>query len=113
MQISEHVHLVGSEQFGLSHPLDCSCYLLDGGSALGLVDSGLGLGVDDILANVASAGFDSGKITHLLITHAHVGHWGGAALFRERTGAEVWAPAAQRRCGLLWRQTGDPEPGRV
>lgn len=96
MQISDHVYLVGSEQFGLSHPLDSSCYLLDGGSALGLVDSGLGLGVDDILANVEASGFDSKKISHLLITHAHVGHWGGAGLLRERTGAEVWAPAEQQ-----------------
>ena len=96
MQISDHVYLVGSEQFGLSHPLDSSCYLLDGGSALGLVDSGLGLGVDDILANVKACGFDSKKISHLLITHAHVGHWGGAGLLREKTGAEVWAPAEQQ-----------------
>lgn len=91
MRISEHVYLVGSEQFGLSHPLDCSCYLIDGGSALGLVDTGLGLGVDDILANVRADGFDPQAITHILITHAHAGHWGGAPEIRERTGAQVWA----------------------
>ena len=84
MRISDHVYLVGSDQFGLSHPLDSSCYLLDGGSSLGLVDGGLGLGVDDILANVEASGFDSKKISHVLITHAHAGHWGGAALLRER-----------------------------
>ncbi len=72
MQISERIHLVGSEQIAISHPLDCNCYLLNGGSALAIVDSGLGLGVDDILANVE-----------------------GAAALRERTGAEVWAPADQ------------------
>ena len=53
MQISPHIHLVGSEQFGLSHPLDCNCYLIDGGSELALVDAGLGLGNGDILANIA------------------------------------------------------------
>ena len=93
MRISEHVYLVGSEQFALSHPLDGNCYMIDGGSALALVDTGLGLGVDDIIANVESAGFDPKKLTHVLITHAHAGHWGGAAAIRERTGAEVWAPA--------------------
>jgi len=107
MQISEHVYLVGSEQFGLSHPLDSSCYLLDGGTALGLVDCGLGLGVDDILANVEAAGFDGGKISHVLITHAHVGHWGGAAKIRERTGAEVWAPAQHRN----YMDNPEEEPG--
>jgi hydroxyacylglutathione hydrolase len=92
MQISEHIYLVGSEQFGLSHPLDCNCYLIDGGSALGLVDNGTGMGVDDILANIASAGFDPQSLTHILVTHAHLGHWGGSAALREKTGGKVWAP---------------------
>lgn len=90
MQISQHVYLVGSEQFGLSHPLDCSCYLLDGGSSLGLIDAGLGLGVDDIIANIRAAGFEPEKLTHILITHAHAGHWGGAVELRNRVGAQVW-----------------------
>jgi glyoxylase-like metal-dependent hydrolase (beta-lactamase superfamily II) len=96
MQISERIYLVGSEEFALSHALDCNCYLIDGGSALGIVDSGLGLGVDEMLANVKAHGFSPDRISHVLITHAHLGHWGGAAGFRERTGAEVWAPANQR-----------------
>jgi glyoxylase-like metal-dependent hydrolase (beta-lactamase superfamily II) len=90
MRISDHIYLVGSEQFGLSHPLDCSCYLIDGGSALGLIDAGLGLGVDDLLANITAAGFDPQALTHILITHAHAGHWGGALELRKRLGAQVW-----------------------
>jgi hydroxyacylglutathione hydrolase len=93
MQISPHVHLAGSEQFGLSHPLDCNCYLIDGGAELSLVDAGLGLGVDDILANIAAAGFRPEKLSHIIITHSHIGHWGGAAGIRRQTGAQVWAPA--------------------
>jgi len=91
MQISPHVHLVGSEQMGLSHPLDCSCYLLDGGSASALVDAGLGLGGDEILANIQAARLAGAPLTHILITHAHLGHWGGARWLRERTGAQIWA----------------------
>ena len=64
MKISDRIYLVGSEQFALSHPLDCNCYLIDGGNALGLIDTSLGLGVDDILKNVADDGFDPGKISH-------------------------------------------------
>ncbi len=92
MRISEHLYLVGSEQFGLSHPLDSNCYLIDGGSALALVDTGVGLGVDDILANIEADGFDPKNLTHILITHAHFGHWGGAGEIRQRTGAKVGCP---------------------
>jgi glyoxylase-like metal-dependent hydrolase (beta-lactamase superfamily II) len=90
VKISPSIHLVGSEQFGLSHPLDCNCYLLDGGSALALVDAGLGLGAADILENIDASGFDPRKLTHILITHSHIGHWGGASRIREQTGAEIW-----------------------
>ena len=65
MKVSDRICLVGSEQFALSHPLDCNCYLIDGGNALGLIDTSLGLGVDDILKNVAADGFDPGKISHV------------------------------------------------
>jgi glyoxylase-like metal-dependent hydrolase (beta-lactamase superfamily II) len=93
MQISPRVYLVGSEQFALSHPLDCNCYLIDGGSNLALVDVGLGLGVDDILANIQAHGFNPNRLTHILITHAHVGHWGGAVALREQTGVQVLVSA--------------------
>ena len=90
MKITTRVSLAGSEQFGLSHPLDCNCYLLDGGSALAIVDTGLGLGADEIIDNMAADGFDAARLTHILLTHAHPGHWGGANRLRERTGAQVW-----------------------
>lgn len=93
MRINEVVCLAGSEQFGLSHPMDCNCYLIDGGSELALIDAGLGLGVDDILANVARLGLDLDRLRHILITHSHIGHWGGADLIRAKTGAQVWAHA--------------------
>jgi glyoxylase-like metal-dependent hydrolase (beta-lactamase superfamily II) len=92
MKISSHVHLVGSEQFGLSHPLDCNCYLIDGGSELGLIDAGLGLGYEDILANITNAGFQLERLRYVVMTHSHIGHWGGADAIRRRTGAKVWAP---------------------
>lgn len=107
IQISKHVYLVGSEQFGLSHPLDCNCYLVDGGSALALIDAGVGLGVDEILSNIATAGFDPATLTHIVITHSHMGHWGGAVGLREKTGAQVFAPST-----AAWRMSDTAnEPG--
>ena len=96
MKIDEHIYLVGSEQFGSSHLLDCNCYLLDAGNALVLIDTGTGMGVVDILDNIQREGFDPQNLTHILITHAHLGHWGGAPGIREKTGAEIWAPEAGR-----------------
>ena len=42
MQICNKLNLVGSEQFGLSHLLDCNCYLIDYGDGLVLIDAGIG-----------------------------------------------------------------------
>jgi hydroxyacylglutathione hydrolase len=92
MKITDSLYLVGSEQFGLSHPLDCNCYLLDSGETRTLIDTGLGLGVDDILQNVRHLGFRPESIRHVVLTHSHIGHWGGANEIRRRTGACVWAP---------------------
>jgi glyoxylase-like metal-dependent hydrolase (beta-lactamase superfamily II) len=91
MQLSKRIFLVGSEQFALSHPMDCNCYLIDGGSALALIDTGVGLGVEDILANIAASGFRPEALTDIVLTHSHFGHWGGARKLREYTGARVWA----------------------
>ena len=96
MRINENLYLVGSEQFALSHLLDCNCYLIHAGDELILVDAGTGLGVPEILENIERAGFRAQDLRHILVTHAHLGHWGGAPQLREETGAEVWAPAAGR-----------------
>jgi hydroxyacylglutathione hydrolase len=96
MQISEKLYLVGSEQFGLSHLLDCNCYLIDSGAGLVLIDTGIGLGVKDILENIERHGFSPRQVSHILLTHTHLGHWGGAPAIREVTGAQIWAPAEGR-----------------
>jgi len=93
MQIGEKLYLVGAEEYGLSHPLDCNCYLIDGGDELALVDNGTGMGGDDIIQNIKSHGFHPEKVRHLLVTHVHLGHWGASAELKERCGgATVWAP---------------------
>ena len=89
MRLNDFIHLVGSDQFALSHPLDCNCYLLDGGTEMALIDTGVGLGADEILDNIASAGLTGRTLKTILITHSHLGHWGGASDIRARTGAKV------------------------
>jgi len=84
MQLAERIHLVGSGSFGfdLTDPFDCHIYLVDGGSELGLVDVGAGMGAAEVIANVRRAGFDPARIRRLLCTHAHGDHAGGAARMR-------------------------------
>ena len=92
MQITNDIYLVGSDQFGLSYALDCNCYLIDGGGQLALIDTGVGLGVRDICSQISAHGFDPKSLDKIIITHSHLGHYGGADELRELTGAKVWAP---------------------
>jgi hydroxyacylglutathione hydrolase len=84
MQLDERIHLVGSGSFGfdLTDPYDCHIYLVDGGSELGLIDVGAGMGADQVVANIRHAGFEPDRIRHVLCTHAHGDHAGGAARMR-------------------------------
>ena len=96
--LTPEVSLVGSGRtgIGISHPVDCNVYLIDGGDELALVDTGTGLDTDAILANVAALGHDPGRIRHLFLTHAHGDHAGGAAGLREQLGAAVYLADAER-----------------
>ena len=94
MKLTDDVYLVGSGRagFGMTDRYDCHVYLIDGGEGLGLVDSGARMGLGAILDNVRSHGFDPARITHLLITHTHADHAGGAARLRDQLGLRVVCP---------------------
>ena len=107
MQLTDIVHLVGSGQsgFSLTDPLDCHVYLLDGGSELALIDTGVGRDVPAIAAQIEAAGSDPTGITKILVTHLHLDHAGGAAELQQLCGAEIIA--SQDVAG--WLETGDEE----
>ena len=71
---------------GLSDDYDCHVYLIDGGQELGLVDAGGGMGVPEILDHIRNDGFDPARVRHLILTHAHGDHAGGAARLVEALG---------------------------
>jgi hydroxyacylglutathione hydrolase len=81
MKLTDSIYLVGSGSFGfdLSDAYDCHVYLLDGGDELALVDAGAGMGAETILENVRREGLDPLRIRHIVLTHAHGDHAGGAA----------------------------------
>lgn len=91
MKIKPWVHLVASDQFGLSHPKDSNIYLLDGGSELALVDVGRLVSVDTVAANIRAAGLAPEQVRTILLTHRHAGHSEGCADFRKRWGTQVVA----------------------
>ncbi len=99
MKLTERVYLVGSglSDLSLTHALDCNVYLLDGGGELALIDAGVGLEWERILALVRRDGFDPARIGHVILTHQHGDHAGGAYALRQATGARVYLSAAAAR----------------
>ena len=93
MRIFKHVYLVGSGTMGFdwTDPADCNVYLLNGGSELALIDAGTGLSLPQIAENINADGLSPQRIRHILLTHLHADHAGGAAGLREMTGAAVAA----------------------
>ena len=81
MRLTEHVRLVGSGAagFDLTDALDCHVYLVEGSEAAVLIDAGAGHDVEAILRNVGPT-----VPAHLLLTHAHADHAGGAASLAQR-----------------------------
>lgn len=60
---------------------------------MALVDAGLGLGAKEICENICKEGFDPNDLGRVIITHAHLGHWGGAPYFRDEYASQVWVSA--------------------
>lgn len=99
MKITEHIHLVGSGRFGfdLTHPYDCHVYLLKGGDEYGLIDAGAGIAPELIIERIEEDGIDLARVRHLLLTHAHADHAGGAAWLRKRLDLTVVGSEATSR----------------
>lgn len=97
MQLTEHVHLVGSGMVRISNRYDCHTYLLVSGGEAALIDGGAGVDVEPLLANIGALGLAPGAIRYLLLTHAHADHSGGVAALRQRLNLEVVASATEAR----------------
>ena len=81
--VAGNVYVVGCTEWNglrrLSRGDSANVHLLDGGSELALIDTGCKKGAADVLANIASMGFDVKKIRTILLTHSHHDHVNGLA----------------------------------
>jgi glyoxylase-like metal-dependent hydrolase (beta-lactamase superfamily II) len=89
LSVSQDVYIVGGAD--LSHPYDCSVYLVDGGEEMVLIDTGAGEGFELIVDNIRSLGLRPDKLKAVIATHSHIDHIGALFRFREEYGVEVIA----------------------
>jgi glyoxylase-like metal-dependent hydrolase (beta-lactamase superfamily II) len=107
VRLTQHIDLVGSGAagFDLTDPLDCHVYLVRGADAVAVIDAGAGASAERLARHVlAAAGPGSGR--HLLLTHGHADHAGGAAALARLV------PGLSGRAGApadAWIATGDEE----
>ena len=88
MQLTDRVYLIGSgsEGFQMTGHFDCHVYLIAGKDELAVIDAGAGMAVSQIVENIRRHGFEANQVRHLLLTHAHMDHVGGAAKLRAALG---------------------------
>ncbi len=87
-QICKDVYIVGSAE--LSHPYDCSVYLIDAGELV-LIDSGAGKGFERLVDNILTLGFNPEKLDSIIATHCHIDHVGALAQFKQQYGVKIIA----------------------
>jgi len=89
LSVSQDVYIVGGAD--VSHPYDCSVYVVDGGEEMVLIDAGAGEGYELIVDNIRSLGLRPEKLKAVIATHSHIDHIGALCQFREEFGIQVIA----------------------
>lgn len=90
MRLKKNIYLVGAGAFGISHSFDCSVYIIDCVTELVMIDTGAGCEIERIIKNIEGDDLDPQKIKHILLTHSHADHAGGAHEFSKRYGAKIY-----------------------
>ncbi len=79
-KVWKDVYMIGGAE--LSHPYDCSVYLLDADDLV-LIDAGAGKSFNKLVANIRNLGFATERLKAILVTHAHIDHIGSLHQFQE------------------------------
>ncbi len=98
MKLTDSIHIVGGGLmgFGLSHPGDWYVYAVTDGEETALIDAGVGMEPERIVANVEADGIDPDTVKYLILTHCHGDHASGGAYLRKQYRLKVIAPVDTR-----------------
>ncbi|MUL44414.1 MBL fold metallo-hydrolase [Mycobacterium sp. CBMA293] len=69
--------------------------LISDGSGVMLIDAGFPGQRDDVLGSLRQLGFDAGDVRAILLTHAHVDHFGTAIWFAKTHGTPVYCHSTE------------------
>ena len=111
MEITPRVHIIPAHQAFLSGPYAPNVYLVVDGGQGGLIDAGY---PDEgsikprleYLQGMTSPSAGSGqtlKLSHIIVTHHHIDHCGGAHALRQATGARICLHPTEARLLSEWR----------
>ncbi len=87
-RIDTDVYMIGGSD--LSHPDDCSVYLIDAGGLV-MIDSGAGASFDQLIRNIEKLDLSPGNVKAIVVTHSHIDHIGGIKQFRDELGVQIIA----------------------
>jgi len=85
-ELAPGVHSLSQKKGGRVH-----AFLLDDGEGLTLIDTLFDTDAHGVLLEIERLGRKETDLKRIVLTHAHRSHLGGAAVLRERSGAEVHA----------------------
>jgi glyoxylase-like metal-dependent hydrolase (beta-lactamase superfamily II) len=90
LKIQESVYQIGGS--GISHPADCSIFLvLVGSGECVMIDCGTGESIEVIIENIHHSGPTPEGLKALILTHCHIDHIGAASILKDRYNCEVIA----------------------
>ena len=104
MRVTPCLGIAASLQFGIGSAYDCHVYAICTRDGIVLIDSGCGGAATDILGEL-STDFPSVPLKAIVLTHAHVDHFGGAAHLQRLGAVQVFASDCSRPVVLSGDET--------
>lgn len=90
ISVTEYPHGVLAVDTGFARDRMAACYLLEGEGAVAVIETGTNATVPRILRVLAQRGWAPEQVSHVIVTHVHLDHAGGAgALMGELPAASL------------------------